>query len=110
MVGADADRYRPRRTKPPALGSAPSALPRLETSLAPGGRSLIEGLDDPPCSGRLGLRDLNEPLAHAPLVLAMGDRGGPVGGIPGKGSTDLAGNGPPRTRDYGRSHIRRQRR
>ena len=36
MVGADSDRYRPRRTKPPTLGSAPSALPRLETSPAPG--------------------------------------------------------------------------
>jgi hypothetical protein len=71
MIGADSDRYRPRRTKPPALGSAPSALPRLETSLAPEGRSLVEGLDDPPLSGRLGLGELNDPLAHAPLVLAQ---------------------------------------
>jgi hypothetical protein len=71
MVGADADRYRPRRTKPPALGSAPSALPRLETSPAPGRRTLVEGLDDPPLSGRLGLGELNEPVAHASLVLAQ---------------------------------------
>ena len=34
MVGADSDRDRHRRSRPPALGSAPSALPRLETSLA----------------------------------------------------------------------------
>jgi hypothetical protein len=72
MVGADSDRYRPRRTKPPALGSAPSALPRLETSLAPRGRSLVEGLDDPPLSGRLGLGELNEPVAYALLVVPHG--------------------------------------
>ena len=70
IVGADSDRYRPRRREPPALGSAPSALPRLETSPAPGGRSLVEGLDAPPLSGRLGLGDLNEPLTHGPLVLS----------------------------------------
>ncbi len=46
-VGADSDRYRPRRTMPPTLGSAASALPRLETSLAP---SLVEALDDSPSS------------------------------------------------------------
>ena len=70
MVGADSDRYRPRRTKPPTLGSAPSALPRLETSPAPGRRTLVEGLDDPPLSGRLGLGELHESVAHAPFVLA----------------------------------------
>ena len=60
MVGADSDSYRPRRSKPPALGSAPSALPRLETSLACGCRTLVEGLDDAPLSGRLRPAELNE--------------------------------------------------
>ena len=52
-VGADPDRNRLRRTKPPTFGSAPSALPRFETSHAPWRRSPIEGLDKPPRSGRL---------------------------------------------------------
>lgn len=61
MVGADSDRYRPRRSKPPALGSAPSALPRLEPSLAPGRSALVEGLDDPTLSGRLRPAERDSP-------------------------------------------------
>jgi hypothetical protein len=69
MVGADSDRNRPRRTRPHALGSAPSALPRLEASLESGAEASSKVWMNPLFRADSNWPVLDEPVAHPPLVV-----------------------------------------